>query len=124
MNRPAVIVAALFTVCGVGLALRLPGLNVRPMHVDEAVHACKFDTLWTSGKYAYDPAEYHGPTLYYFTWPAVWLSGAVDFVDTDARTFRLVPVVFGAGVFSSMPALLNRFRFTHVPKPWLSSITP
>ena len=39
-------------------ALRLPGLALRPMHADEAVHADKFGTLLEGGRYAYDPSEY------------------------------------------------------------------
>ncbi len=78
--------------------MRLPGLGLRPMHVDEAVHAYKFNTLWETGKYEYDLNEYHGPTLYYFTLPIVWLSGACDFAHMEASTFRLVPVVFGVGL--------------------------
>ncbi len=65
------------------------------MHGDEAVHAVKFDELWHAGQYQYDPDEYHGPTLYYLTFPSVWLSGATDFAHTQAATYRLVPVVVG-----------------------------
>ena len=48
-------------------ALRLPDLASRPMHADEAVHAEKFGALLEGRGYAYDPSEYHGPTLYYLT---------------------------------------------------------
>jgi predicted membrane-bound mannosyltransferase len=52
------------------------GLGQRPMHQDEAIGADKFHSLWESHKYVYDPVEYHGPTLNYFTLPVVWGSGA------------------------------------------------
>ena len=81
-----------------GLALRLPRLDQRPMHGDEVVHAVKFNTLWTTGEYIYDPHEYHGPALYYATLPAMWLSGAKDFTTAGETTFRIVPVVFGVGL--------------------------
>lgn len=68
------------------------------MHTDEAVHAVKFDTLWQTGRYEYDPNEYHGPTLYYFTLPAMWLSGAQNLAQTDEFTFRITPALFGAGL--------------------------
>jgi hypothetical protein len=50
-------------------ALRFPHLASRPMHADEAIHADKFGTLLEGRGYAYDPSEYHGPTLYYLTCP-------------------------------------------------------
>jgi len=56
----------------VALALRLPRLALRPMHGDEAVHADKFGDLLESGVYAYDPNEYHGPTLNYLTLVPAW----------------------------------------------------
>ena len=91
--------AALILVAAVGaLAIRLPRLNLRPMHTDEAVHAVKCDALWTTGRYVYDGRDYHGPTLNYFTLPSLWLSGAKDFAGTTEAVFRVVPVVFGGGL--------------------------
>jgi uncharacterized protein (TIGR03663 family) len=81
-----------------GLLLRLPGLDLRPMHTDEAVHAVKFAALWQDGRYIYDPGEYHGPLLYYATLPAVALSGARAFEDTTETAYRIVPALFGAGL--------------------------
>jgi uncharacterized protein (TIGR03663 family) len=98
MNQRTAFVVGLIVLAGAALALRLPQLDLRPMHVDEAVHAYKFNILWETGRYEYDVNEYHGPTLYYFTLPAVWLSGARDFAHMQAATFRIVPVVFGVGL--------------------------
>lgn len=80
------------------LALRLPELNRRPLHTDESVHTIKFKGLWDQGTYHYDPNEYHGPSLYYLTWPLIWMSGAKTFADTQIVYYRLVPVLFGAGL--------------------------
>jgi uncharacterized protein (TIGR03663 family) len=91
-------VGLIVAAAGAALGLRLPRLNLRPMHVDEAVHACKFDTLWQTGQYHYDLQEYHGPTLYYFALPAMWLSRAKNLGETEAATFRITPVVFGVGL--------------------------
>jgi uncharacterized protein (TIGR03663 family) len=88
----------LLAVAAGALALRLAQLDQRPMHTDESVHLRKFQLLWETGSYRYDPAEYHGPSLYYLTWPAVWLSGAKDFAQTREATFRIVPVAFGVGL--------------------------
>lgn len=76
-------------------ALRFPALAVRPMHADEAVHADKLGTLLEGGGYAYDPSEYHGPTLYYLTLPSAWLQGARRYVEIDEVTLRAVPAALG-----------------------------
>jgi len=96
-------VFSLFAVVALALLLRLPNLAHRPMHNDEGVNAVKFNQLWTTGHFEYDPNEYHGPTLYYFTLPVVWLSGAHDFASTTETTFRLVPVIFGVGLILLLP---------------------
>src|SRR4051812_21995829 len=80
------------------LAFRLPNLDTRPLHNDEAVNAVKVTELWQHGKYKYDPDEYHGPTLHYATLPFLWLSGAHSAEELPDRTLRLAPVFFGAGL--------------------------
>jgi uncharacterized protein (TIGR03663 family) len=77
------------------LALRVPRLDRRPMHTDEAVHAQKFADLLEAGEYEYDPYEYHGPTLNYFTLVPAWLQSAPRYADVTELTLRIVPVVFG-----------------------------
>ena len=63
--------AALTIAFATGLGLRLPELARKPMHTDEAVQAAKAGALFDSGGYRYDPREFHGPTLYYFTQPVL-----------------------------------------------------
>ena len=82
-------------------ALRFPGLALRPMHADEAVHADKFGTLLEGGGYAYDPSEYHGPTLYYLTLPSAWLQGARRYVEIDEVTLRAVPAALGVALVAA-----------------------
>ena len=82
-------------------ALRFPGLALRPMHADEAVHADKFGTLLEGGGYAYDPAEYHGPTLYYLTLPSAWLLGERRYVEIDEVTLRAVPAALGVALVAA-----------------------
>jgi len=77
------------------LVLRLPRLEQRPMHGDEAIHGVKFGQLLEEGVYTYDPNEYHGPTLNYFTLIPAWLSSAEKLTDISERTVRIVPVFFG-----------------------------
>jgi uncharacterized protein (TIGR03663 family) len=97
--------AALLLVAAGALALRLPQLDRRPLHTDESVHTIKFRGLWDQGVYRYDPQEYHGPSLYYFTLPSAWLSGARSFADTSEATYRIVPVLFGLGLILLLPLL-------------------
>jgi uncharacterized protein (TIGR03663 family) len=96
MNRWSALTIALAVVGA--LAFRLPRLDIRPLHNDEAVNAFKATELWRHDRYVYDPDEYHGPTLHYATLPALWLSGAKSVNDVKDRTLRLAPVVFGAAL--------------------------
>jgi uncharacterized protein (TIGR03663 family) len=80
------------------LAFRLPHLDTRPLHNDEAVNAIKVAELWQHGDYRYDPDEYHGPTLHYATLPFLWLSGAKTSAEIPDRVLRLAPVFFGAAL--------------------------
>ncbi|HOD84006.1 MAG: Thiamine biosynthesis lipoprotein ApbE precursor [Planctomycetes bacterium ADurb.Bin126] len=73
-------------------------IDARPMHTDEAVHAAKFGELLEKGEYAYDPYEYHGPTLDYFTLIPAWIRGQQTLAQTDELTLRIVPVAFGLGL--------------------------
>ncbi|MFQ6035252.1 MAG: flippase activity-associated protein Agl23, partial [Sedimentisphaerales bacterium] len=79
----------------VALALRLPRLQQRPMHTDEAVHAIKFGELLEQGRYTYNPYEFHGPTLNYLTLIPAWLSSTGKLTEVSEFTLRIVPVFFG-----------------------------
>jgi len=96
MNRGSAL-AVLLAIAG-ALALRVPKLATRPLHNDEAVNAVKVSELWQQGRYAYDPGEYHGPTLHYATLPFLWLSGARNSDELADATLRLAPVVCGVGL--------------------------
>ncbi len=79
------------------LALRLVGLGLRPMHHDEANQALKFGTLLEHGDYRYDPADHHGPSLYYLTLPMVRLAGIRTLAALDEAALRRVAALFGTG---------------------------
>ena len=64
------------------------------MHTDEAVHAQKFGELLQQSNYRYDPAEYHGPTLNYFTLIGAKLAGTEKYTDLTETLLRIVPVFF------------------------------
>jgi uncharacterized protein (TIGR03663 family) len=73
----------------VAAALRLPELALNPFHHDEGVNGFFTTNLVRDGIYRYDPANYHGPSLYYFALASEILFG----LTTEAM--RLVPAVFG-----------------------------
>lgn len=91
-------VAVVILVAAGALAFRLPFLEQRPFHGDEANQAYKAGMLLDTGVYRYDPYEHHGPTLYYLFLPAAWLTGAKTFAETSEFAYRIVPVLFGAGI--------------------------
>jgi len=98
MTRRAIFIASILIVAAGALAFRLPRLDLRPLHGDEAVNAFKAGTLFDRGEHRYDPHEYHGPTLYYGTLPCLWLSGAKSFAESTEAAYRLVPVACGVGL--------------------------
>ena len=102
-------VPGFLAVIALALALRLPQLTLRPMHNDEAVNAMKFRALWMENNYTYDPDEFHGPTLPYFTLPAAWLNASHDFNDFTEATFRVVTVGFGVALIVVLLLLTPEF---------------
>jgi uncharacterized protein (TIGR03663 family) len=96
--KPLFLAGCFLVVLVAAALLRLPRLAMRPMHADEANQAVRAGILWETGQYHYDAADHHGPTLYWLTLPALWLSGAADFAQTSQTTYRAVPVVFGLGL--------------------------
>ncbi len=98
MNSKPALLIFLLLIAALAAALRLHDLARRPMHADESVQAAIFRGLWLQGEYAYNPHEFHGPTLPCATLPCVWLSGAKSFAETTETTYRIVPAVFGIGL--------------------------
>jgi uncharacterized protein (TIGR03663 family) len=115
------LVAGMMVAAGVALGLRAPQLARRPLHNDEAVNAMKFQLLWVNNSYRYDPNEFHGPTLPYFTLPAAWLNGSRDFNQFTESTFRGVTVAFGAGLV--LVLLLVAPEFGRAETLWAAALT-
>lgn len=95
---PVLCLACLLLLTAAALAIRLPRLDERPLHGDEANQAVKTGILLETGEYQYDPVEHHGPSLYWLTLPSLWLQGRTRFAETTEVDYRLVPVVFGVGL--------------------------
>ncbi len=65
------------------------------MHADEANQAVKLGELLEHGRYAFDPRDHHGPTLYYFAVPVAWARGETTLAALTETTVRLVPALAG-----------------------------
>jgi uncharacterized protein (TIGR03663 family) len=119
--------SAFFIVALIGLAIRLPQLNARPMHTDEAVNAYIVGQLLAKEPFIYDPQDRHGPALAALTLPMVRMQGAKSFSDLTESELRIVPVVagtitillFGAAVemFGFIPSLIAGILFAIAPLP-------
>ncbi len=83
----------MLAILGVALVMRVPGLDKRPMHGDEANQAVRSGLLLDQGVYHYDPNDHHGPTLYFAALPFCRVTAA-SFAETTEWNFRLVPVAF------------------------------
>ena len=91
------------SIFAVGAWLRLYDLSLVPLHHDEGVNGNFLVRLVRDGFYQYDPANYHGPTLYYFSaiipWTMRYLFGtdAQNAYGLTTYNIRLVPALFGLG---------------------------
>lgn len=95
--RGGVVLLLLALVVGAG-ALRLPGIEDRPMHHDEALNSIFVQQLWERGEYEYSPLRFHGPSLTYLTMPFVWASPAETYAATTELTYRVLPALLGVGL--------------------------
>lgn len=99
-----------------GTVLRLVSLSLVPLHHDEGVNGNFLVTLVREGpsKYQYNPENYHGPTLYFFSAVIPWLArffGGKDFGDAHGLTtfnIRLVTAAFGVATIWLAPLLRKR----------------
>jgi uncharacterized protein (TIGR03663 family) len=82
-----------------GAFLRIYDYSLKPFHHDEGVNGFFLINLFRNHVYTYDPSNYHGPTLYYFSLLTSLLFGLNDFA------VRLVPALFGVATILLMLAL-------------------
>src|SRR5215204_5382578 len=60
-------IASCVLITAIASFLRFLWLTLKPLHHDEGVNGWFLTTLYNDGVYKYDPANYHGPTLYYIS---------------------------------------------------------
>jgi uncharacterized protein (TIGR03663 family) len=89
------LVAAVFLLA---LLCRLPGLESRPLHTDEAVNAFILEETLAAGAHAYRAHDHHGPTLYYATAALLGPFGLERAADCSAWQLRLIPALCGAAL--------------------------
>lgn len=89
------------------LALRAVRVGHRPVHHDEANQAVRCRLLLEEGHYAYDPADHHGPTLYYLALPLLRLQSGGDFAAARIEAFRWLPILAGVALVLA-PLLMRR----------------
>ncbi|MGI8811833.1 MAG: glycosyltransferase family 39 protein [Pyrinomonadaceae bacterium] len=85
-------------IAAIAIFLRFYDLALKPFHHDEGVNGFFLTTLFRDGIYKYDPANYHGPTLYYI---------ALAF----AKAFGLesVPIRASVAVFGVLIVIMAMF---------------
>ena len=100
ISEPAWRIASI-SILVVAAFLRLYDLNLVPLHHDEGVNGNFLVRLVRDGFYHYDPANYHGPTLYYFAAVFPWLlrlffgASAQNSYGLTTVAIRMVPALFG-----------------------------
>jgi uncharacterized protein (TIGR03663 family) len=103
-----------FAILSIAAFLRLYNLNLVPFHHDEGVNGNFLVRLVREGFYQYDPANYHGPTLYYFSALVPWAlklvfgTSARETYGLNTVTIRLVPALFGLATIGLVLLLRRR----------------
>lgn len=98
-------------ILSVAAFLRFYNLNLVPLHHDEGVNGNFLVRLVRDGAYHYDPANYHGPTLYYFAAIFPWLlrilfgTSAQNTYGLTTTAIRMVPALFGVATIALIFAL-------------------
>jgi uncharacterized protein (TIGR03663 family) len=100
----------------IGAVLRFYRLSLVPFHHDEGVNGNFLVPLVREGlsKYQYNPENYHGPTLYFFSAVVPWLArffGGKSFGDTyglNDYTVRGVTAIFGIATIGLVLLLRKR----------------
>jgi uncharacterized protein (TIGR03663 family) len=92
-----------------GTFLRIYDLALKPLHHDEGVNGFFLQRLVKDGIYNYDPSNYHGPTLYYFTLASTSLNSFFHGQSgLSTIAIRTVPALFGVATIWLVLCLRRR----------------
>lgn len=92
-------------VIAMAVFLRFFWLGLKPFHHDEGVNGYFLRTLFDDGVYKYDPSNYHGPTLYYFT-----------LAFTKVFGLETLPVRWSVAIFGVLIVVLALFLKRYIGK--------
>lgn len=92
-------------VTAIAAFLRFFWLALKPLHHDEGVNGFFLTNLVRDGVYKYDPANYHGPTLYYIALPFVKIFG-----------LKTVPIRVSVAIFGVLTVILALFLKRYIGK--------
>jgi uncharacterized protein (TIGR03663 family) len=86
---------AILYIAAAALFFRFYELPLKPLHHDEGVNThFLIQLVRPPHSYRYDPANYHGPTLYYFAWASVALAGLSTVAIRLVTAFAGLATVF------------------------------
>ena len=124
-------IIAAVAIMAVAAILRLYSLALVPFHHDEGVNGNFLVHLVRDGVYRYDPENYHGPTLYYFSAIIPWITGflfgpaAQNNYGLTTFNTRLVTALFGLGTIWLVLSLRNRLgRLATLAAAGLLALSP
>lgn len=92
-------------ITAVAAFMRFFWLDLKPLHHDEGVNGFFLTTLFREGTYKYDPANYHGPTLYYI---------ALGF--TKIFGLETIPIRWSVAIFGVLTVILAFFLRPYIGK--------
>ena len=105
-NRRLFLFAAVLLLAGAAF-LRYSQISRRPLHADEAVQAYQTWQLLRGDGYTYDPADKHGPWLYYAAAGVAKISGWSPAALNPAR-LRSVTLLAGLGTLALLLGAATR----------------
>lgn len=99
--------------------LRFYDIGIKPLHHDEGVNSFFLLNLARSGQYAYNPENYHGPTLYYFALVMLKLFGETELA------LRAWPALCGAATVAMVWLLRRRLGWIGTAAAaWALALSP